>query len=772
MKKVVLGTPDDLASLEPRIPGELIAICRKAIERTPEDRYQSAKELADEVQRFQAGGFVQAHTYQLSDLVCWVVRRYKPVVFTACFALVALAAVGTYSYANIRTARIQEHVQRIESESRLYEVSINLAQRHVNDAKLDVARRTLSECSPSLRNWEWGRLRYVCDATSVVLTGHTARVLDAAFSPDGSHVVTLGEDNAAILWDTARGEEVLRVDPGLVTFGRVAFSPDGGEFATCGSEGLVKIWSAETGALSETLKSERGEALAVSYTPDGKRIVGGLGGGAIQVWNRESMRTERLCDTGGAAVQSVVTNAAGTIVAAGCSNGAILTFNVTTGETVSEILAHPINLHKGVLGVTDVAFRPNHDQIASCGCDDTAKLWDLNTGQLLQTFHGHGQKVWTVSFTPDGRTLATSSSDGEVKTWDPDSGVERTRAIGLNEGIVCARYSSDGRHLVTAGDNPVVRIWNEAEPFGAFPLRGHTADVNAAAFSLDDRILASGAGHWSAGGDSRVILWDVATHRILRVLEGHFGMVYAVAFHPNGRWVTSAGGDRRVITWDIDTGDIVREFSADLHQNGIRSIAYSPDGSRFLTGGWDGDNGIASVAVIWDAASGTALHTLVPHGSVLDSVAWSPDGALVATACRDGVARVWDAESGSLVWELKADVESEHWAYSVVFDPRGGRLASAYSSGAIFIWDLSTGRRVQQLTGHSIRVNNLTYSPDGSRLASCDNSGVNVWNPDSGALLLSLPNGSNEVAFSHDALTLATAGINGDVILWPALPWQ
>lgn len=769
LAKVVSEDPEELTQVSSRIPAELVAICKKAMARAPGDRYQTAKELAEEVQRFQTGGFVSAHAYRVSDLVRWFVRKYKPIVVTSALAAVALLALGVYSYENNRSAKIIEHGLRVESQARLYTASINLSERHIEDAKLEVAGTTLDRCPSSLRNWEWGRLRYVCNATSTLLTEFPDDAFDAAFSPDGTRLLMIGAEGDVVLWDVSSARVLLRVDAGKNEVPSVAFGLRGDEFATSGDDASVKIWDAATGSLKKTLVGHDGEVRSVCYTPDGEHVISGAIDGTVRIWDIASGEAVRVLDLGEVEVQCVAVDAAGARCAAACSDGRVVVFDESEGLPLLELQAHPTNLHIGISGAIKIAFRPGHNQLASCGCDDTAKLWDLETGELLQTMRGHVQKLWSVTFTSDGATLTTASGDREVKFWNPDTGQEKMNAIGTGVFLARAVYSPDNTRLVTLGSATEARIWDVREPFGAYRLHGHSADVNAVAFSPDNRLVASGAGHWAAGWDSRVILWDTASRGAVNTLEGHSGPVYCVAFHPEGRWVTSAGADHRIITWDVGSGAVVREFSADVHSNGVRSIAYSPDGRRLLSGGWDAEGDTTAVAVIWDAAAGTPIHTLEGHGHVIDSVDWSRDGLRVATACRDGVARVWDPATGALVSSFALD---EGWVYAVAFDPRGGRLATAHDSGALQIWDLATGNPVLRMNGHTIRVNKVRYSANGTRLVSCDNTGVNVWDPDSGDLLLTLPHDTQDIAFSRDTMMLATAGMDGDVILWPALPWK
>ncbi len=766
--KVLTAHPAEVSQFDARIPTDLAAICRKAMARDPESRYQSAKELADEVQRFLSGALVHAHAYQPSELLWRFVKRYRAIVTTACIGILTLIGVGVYSYLNIHAARNREHQMRVSSENRLYQVSISSADRNIDDAKFDVARENLANCPPQLRNWEWGRLRYATDETCVELTGHPQKIMDVAFTPDGSRLLTLDEGGTVIAWNVATNEEVLRVESGTNGFGKIVIHPDGEVFAVSCGDGQIKTFDTETGESQRSWAAHTGNVQALTYTPDGNQLLSGGHDGVIGMWNASTGESTGSMPVG-QIVQDVAVNESGLMAAAALGNGNVVLFDPASGTAIRTIEAHPKNLHSGVSGAIRVAFRPGSNQLASCGCDDTARIWDTETGTLLHTLHGHVQKVWSVAFSPDGKKLATASSDRRIRIWDPDTGLEGTASLGTPLAVLTAVFSPDGSRVAAGGDGTNVTIWQAGEPFGAYRLSEHHADVNAVAFSENDRMVATGAGNWATGGDSRVILWDRESHRAIRYLEGHHGPVYTVAFHPNGEWIASSGADHRIITWDISSGELLREFSAEPHRNGVRAIAYDPSGARLVSGGWDGDDDMPSVAVVWDTDSGTPLQTLKQHGGVIDIVAWSPDGSLVASGCRDGNTRVWDPNTGALVHELVAD---DGWAFGLAFDPSRPRIATAHSSGAIHVWDLTSGERIDTLVGHSIRANKVTYSPDGSRIASCDNGASYVWDANSGAIMLGLDHGAHDLVFSRDGLTLATAGLDGTTVLWPARPWK
>jgi len=583
------------------------------------------------------------------------------------------------------------------------------------------------------------------DVPQVTLIGHHGSVLAAAFSPDGTRVITSSWDHTARVWNAATGAPVTAPLVHKDTVHAVAFSADGSRVVTASEDGTARVWDARTGAPVTGPLTHDGVVCSAAFSPDGARVVTASEDGAARVWDAGTGAVVAGPFEHQGAVLSAVFSADGTRVVTASADGTARVWNVATGAAVAGPLAHDDTVRTAV-------FSPDGTRVVTASWDGTARVWDATTGTAVTGPLQHDNVVVRAVFSPDGTRVVTASHDGTARVWNAVTGAAVARLVHGGP-VYAAAFSRDGTRLVTASEDATARLWDAST---GKPIRAaleHRAAVNDAVFSPDGTRVVT------ASWDQAARIWDATPDPLAMASIEHQAEIMAAAFSPDGTRVVTASSDQTARVWRAATGAPV---TGPLEHDGfVGRAAFSPDGTRVITAS-------GAAARIWNATTGEPVTAWLQHQRTIMSVAFSPDGARVVTASLDTTARIWDAATG------KSLVTLEHPSFvnAAVFSPDGTRVGTAGEDSAARIWDAATGAVVVPLLKHENAVVVVAFSPDGTRVltASADRT-ARLWSAATGAPVTEpFVHGQivESAVFSADGTRVVTASRDTTARVWDA----
>jgi WD40 repeat protein len=361
-------------------------------------------------------------------------------------------------------------------------------------------------------------------------------------------------------------------------------------------------------------------------------------------------------------------------------------------------------MHDGhTAAARQAVFSPDGRLLVSCGEDGRVIVWDFARRQRLATLH---HPAYRIAFTPDGKSLVTGGTDGTITVWDSTSWREVRSVKGKPSEITALAFSPDA--TLMASDSLLgLSLWDTRrwERIRDWPSG---TSYGTLLFSPDGRQLVSSYGfaafdleHWKASA-----AWAIGN---------------SIALSPDTRRLAAVDSSGNVAfyrtDWRRDAArlELIAQYRA--HQDHGRSVAFSPDG-RLLASAADD-------IVVWDAGAQKKLARF-EYSAIVWSVTFSPDGRWLISSHGDGAVLIWDIAERALVGNMN---EHSGAVRDVEFAPDGHTLASASEDRTVIVWDVDRGRKRYVLTGHQTRVTAVAFSSDGKQLGSADQDGMAiVWN--------------------------------------------
>ena len=719
-----------LHKIDRRIPKDLCNVIMKAVARRPEDRYPSAREFRDDLQRFIDHRPVRARRLSRAQVLLRSIRR-KPMqaglVTTTLLCLVVLAIGGPM-------AALQQRAARNKLLSQTYSLTMAAAYEALNSFDAVEARRQLDNVAApdyaSLKGFEFthiaGRLEHVFN---VPIARHPASVMHARFLKQDTQFVTSCEDGIVRFWDreSMTVQREFRVTDRPIT--ALALSADE-QMLAVGAGNSITLWSVATMTRVAAATISGRYSFDLEFSGDSRYLAGAVDDSpvrSISIWALRQDDSQQV-------------------------------------ELVP-MAKHPHH------GSPQVCFSPDSKSLISCSDQGGAKLWavDEDAGLLkirdLPTANG---VVAAAAFSPDGKWLATAGETTEL--WRTS---DWKRHAVIEQYTICSsvQFGPDSRYLVTAGVDPI-RVWNV--------ISGKNISVNYSRFAKLQSLSISSCGRYllTATNEGAVRLISVTnppdtSPASATVWRFAHGCDVAEDRSPNDyRYLVAAVSPRdQTLVEPAPTLDLINLATLERTplERGVRTyVGITVAAERpylFAVGGFAGDG--QSNVDIWDLRHPKKIRTMpIEFNGFLSGVALSRSGRFLAVsgsedeAFDNNVLGVWDVSQPTTRPKWK---RTDVGAISLVLSPDDRYLVASGGSflqGVCEIIDFETGKTVHRLPVHETLTMCSVFGPSGQSLACGDwHGGFRVWNWSSKGIILDAPRKrtrqTTRPAFVGDDRTLA-----------------
>jgi WD40 repeat protein/serine/threonine protein kinase len=526
-----------------------------------------------------------------------------------------------------------------------------------------------------------------CDFAPRIFDAHTGELqttinnlaeqanFSAAWAPDGEALLTGSLDGVARIWDSQSGELLFEIPAHDNYITEVAWSPNGDKISTGSNDDTAKIWVVETGELLfEHAHSD--DVTGLAWSPDGGKIVTVCQDSSALVL--DSITGESLFSLDGheAQIWDVAWSPDGALIATDSRDGSTRFWNALTGEY---LFAFPNNSEERQV-LNSISWSPNGDRVLIMGVEFN-QIWDLTTREA--TFSGHQQGLTDAAWSPDGNSIATGSLDSTARIWEAASG-QLEAALYHPAAVIDIAWSPDGMQLASIGQDGALRVWGvDSRTFDGSPIfKGYkfaelswspggkrmftSSETDQAGMIWDletgeGTILQQGDLHcylaspsWSPGGDRIVTgclgdqkdtparIWDARTGVEIQRLESVDGASQIVDWSQDGNFIVVGYSNPIVRIWDVATQQSLVRFS--MHSDKLAELDFAPNSQRVVS------LDIGRYLYVWDILTGEVVYrSQVPHTPT--AVKWSPDGkqVIVTTITSEPVIeRVWQS-TGELI---------------------------------------------------------------------------------------------------------------------------
>ncbi len=781
-RQVTMLDAPPLHRIQSGIPCDLATVIHKAIEKVPGERYDTAADFADDLQRFVEGRPVKARpTGWMKRL--WSRAKRNPKIATAAGGAVIAMVTALVLMFQLSAANVRAKAERIHASRTAYANDMRAVDAAILVGKPDHAQEILEkyvkgqEESKDLRGFEWFCLRRMLNSERTAFCGHRSAVRSIAISPDDSLIVTGG-------WDET-----------------------------------VRFWNAKSGKLFATKNEPTYRVDCMAFINDGKWLI--TGDTALRVWDVESQKEIVRLENKELGQESVLRLALSkdeSLLATGGTHSVRL-WKVERTDDQPRFIAFESDPYREVIHgqfIRSVALSPDGKSLAySSSVEPQYVLWDVNAQKRIATVDesagGHTDQVTSLAFSPDGSQLASASWDKSIKLWSTIDWKCKKTINGHHDVIRQIQFTPEGKTILSGGRDRNLNIWNVANGRLAASLPGHAADILTVAVAGSGKLVATGgrrnplaAEQTSQEGGGVVKLWNVLERREVKPVYPK-GEKASVGFEFPGKHVTgvNVSSNGQLLVIGLDSGELHVGSVAEESINKLAEFDTPVCAVSFMLNEQQVAVATKEDLQLCDITTGTigAATQVLEHPSDKEHIWYvepSEGDSSVNLATNYGRLYSWDGRNESVCKELASSPNgrrygpialsrrqfttidngaiicrdtlsgrtlhksfTEHHVTSLAVATDSGLIATGHREGTVRLVDMNSGKMLHELRGHLEEVTAIAFTDDGLRLATgSKDSTVRIWDAVSGLQLLTLRNHEGiitHIAFDKEASCMVVA---------------
>lgn len=586
--------------------------------------------------------------------------------------------------------------------------------------------------------------------------------LSAAINPAGSLIASGTRDGNIQLWDRKTGAHLNDLQQHQSGVQMMTFSPDNRLLISGDLGGQVWVWDVsepKQKRAPKELVSLNGEIWGISFSHDGKRVALASEDGTARIFDVQSrVQIGKPLTKLIGGLNAIAYNPDDSIIVAGGGGGALLAWNASTGQPIWR------STLSSQSAVREFSFSADGLNL-SARSDNAVELVNPENGQLLsQTPYIQAGKNSLIAprgglFTGNGKQLLSGADDGKIHLWDIASETTSfVTELGHKSGIETLATNEDGKHLITLGQDHKLRRWHFKPDSPLTRLLGeHQNGVTAFALHPAGSMLAT------AGKDGNIHIWSL-DGGLIRTLKQQNSILQSITYSTSGQMLASGDKAGNINLWHLDKDRAPTPLTG--HKDAIYSLAFSPDDSLLVSGGEEGE------VRFWNARDGTERgEPAGPHPGGITRIAFSPDGTELAVASLNGRINFWNTRDHSNIADLKAD---DNTIWSVAYSRDGALIATASDDEVVVIRARESMQVLGTLSGHDSGATDAQFSPDGSTLVTSTRDGkIRLWDIASmtqiGEPLALHRKAVWQLAWLADNQQFVSVSIEGDVRRWNVL---